>query len=281
MQRVRVKAQNGEWQDATMDAEELVDWFTAHTKDGAVTDEIMLFGEAAIEKAADDANGIDWVMSTMDLDRDMERVDPDGADFKNFKKNPVVLWSHDHSIPAIGKVMSPRVKDGAVRGKVIFDSENDEFAGMIAKKVKAGMISAGSIGFKPNNVEFIEESKDPTRLIHRKWELVEFSICNVPSNQSALAQREGKGEEEKAQDYTSELRKEIAILSGRIQAVEMEIQKQVEVRKTYLDRLFEERPETRTVTVNPDSVSIMFDADVPSPATSNGSLAQIFGGKNG
>ncbi len=248
-----------------------------HTKDGAVTDEIVLFGDASLEKSADDESGIDWVMSTMDLDRDMERVDPAGADFKNFKKNPVVLWAHDHSIPAIGKVLSPRVKDGQVRGKVVFDVENDELASMIAKKVKSGMLSAGSIGFKPNNVEFIEESKDPTRLIHRKWELVEFSICNVPSNTAALAQREVKAEEAK----DDPVHKEIAILRDRIEILEVEIHKKVEARKSYLDSLFADRSETSTDEKRADAISILFGPQETSADKPAGDLSQLMGGSNG
>ncbi len=196
MQHVRMKSVEGLWEEKDISGDELTTWFADHTKDGIVCDEIVLFTDA-IFKAEGDSVG--WVLSDMSLDRDAERVDPAGADLKNYKKNPVVLWAHDSRTPAIGKVLNPRVKDGQLVGKVEFDSkENDPFAGMIAGKVRAGIIQAGSIGFKPNSVEFIEESKDPTRLIHRKWELLEFSICNVPANSNAMVQNSTEADEEKA-----------------------------------------------------------------------------------
>lgn len=281
MQRVRIKEADGAWTDKNMTGLEVESWFREHTKDGAVTDDIELFREAAFEKSEDGTEGMDWVMSDMSIDRDMERVDPDGADFKNFKKNPVVLWAHDHDTPAIGKVLNPKVKDGAVRGKVVFDSaENDPFAGMIARKVKAGIISAGSVGFKPNNVEFVEESKDPTRLIHRKWELMEFSICNVPSNPGALAQRDAPVEEEKSVDSTpvDAIKAELASLEARIQGLEDRITKQVEARKNYLDVLFSEPGETSPAKEPEDSMGNLFAPVESRQEESGGNLSQLMGG---
>lgn len=279
MQRVRIKTADGAWADKDMSGVELEAWFKDHTKDGAVTEDIELFREAAFQKSEGE-DGIDWVMSDMSIDRDMERVDPEGADFRNFKKNPVVLWAHDHDIPAIGKVQNPKIKDGAVRGKVVFDTvENDPFAAMIGRKVKSGIISAGSIGFKPNNVEFIEESKDPTRLIHRKWELMEFSICNVPAHPGALAQRDAEAEGEK--EAPNAMKEKLMSLEGRIQALEVEIQKQVEGRKTYLDSLFSGRGETSCDKATGSGSSILFDPGETSQGEVDGSLSQLIGGSNG
>jgi phage head maturation protease len=55
--------------------------------------------------------------------------------------------------------------------------------------VKAGVIRAGSVGFRVIEIEIPdrEAAKDGTTLIFRKQELLEFSICNVPANPFALA----------------------------------------------------------------------------------------------
>ena len=47
------------------------------------------------------------------------------------------------------------------------------------------MIRAGSVGFQVHKVEITEESGEPS-LIFREQELLEFSICNIPSNPYAL-----------------------------------------------------------------------------------------------
>jgi len=236
MAHVRVKSIEGLWEEKDIEENDLLDWFADHTKDGVVCDDIVLFTDAVFKAEGD---GVSWVMSDMSLDRDSERVDPNGADMKNFKRNPVVLWAHDTRTPAIGKVVNTRVKENQVQGKIIFDSkENDPFAGMIAGKVKAGIIQAGSIGFKPNSVEFIEESKDPTRLIHRKWELLEFSICNVPANANAMVQSAAVPEEGKGDSKPEEPNP----LQERIDALEKELKEMhnviLERRKTYVDTLF-------------------------------------------
>jgi phage head maturation protease len=55
--------------------------------------------------------------------------------------------------------------------------------------VKAGVIRAGSVGFRVMEIEIPskQDSGDGTSLIFRKQELLEFSICNVPANPFALA----------------------------------------------------------------------------------------------
>lgn len=232
MQHVRIKTPEGAWEDKQMDAEEVVAWFKDNSKDGTVCGDITLFADANFncEKQED---AVEWVMSDMSLDRDQERMDPAGADFKNFKKNPVVLWAHDYTRPAIGKIISPKVRDGKVVGKVEFDDKDtDEFAWMIGQKVKKGIISAGSIGFKPNTVEFIEEPKDSTRLVHRKWEVMEFSICNVPSNPNAMAVR---AEDEEDMDT-----KRLEAIEAKLKDLEAKLTKKD---KSIYDEVFADRSE--------------------------------------
>lgn len=235
MQHVRIKQADGQWIDKDMDGEEVVAWFKENSKDGSVTSDITLFTDALFNVEKQD-EAVEWVLSDMSLDRDQERVDPAGADFKNFKKNPVVLWAHDYSRPAIGKISSPKVRDGKVVGKVEFDDKDtDEFAWMIGQKVKKGIISAGSIGFKPTTVEFVEEPKDSTRLVHRKWELMEFSICNVPSNPNAMAVRSEDDMDEKAIEQIESLTQKIAALEAKVE--------KLGEKKSYITELLKDRGE--------------------------------------
>jgi len=134
--------------------------------------------------------GFPWTLSTFDLDRFGERIDPQGWDFKQYCKNPIVEWSHRYDIPAIGKIESLFINDEGLHGLVIFNNkEYDHFGWSIGQRVKAGVIRAGSVGFRVLEIEIPskEDSKDGTSLIFRKQELLEFSICNVPANPYALA----------------------------------------------------------------------------------------------
>jgi HK97 family phage prohead protease len=144
-------------------------------------------------------DGIAWTLSTFDLDRYAERIDPAGWDFRAYLENPVVEWSHNYLIPAIGKIDALNADDNGLHGVVIFNDKSfDSFGWGIGQRVKAGVICAGSVGFRPIEIEIPskEDGKDGTRLIFRKQELVEFSICNVPANPFALA----KSKEESAQN---------------------------------------------------------------------------------
>jgi HK97 family phage prohead protease len=134
--------------------------------------------------------GVAWTLSTFDLDRFGERVDPNGWDFSQYIKNPVVEWAHRYDIPAIGRIEGLAVDDNGLHGSVVFNSkEYDAFGWGIGERVKAGVIRAGSVGFRVIEIEIPskEDSKDGTSLIFRKQELLEFSICNVPANPYALS----------------------------------------------------------------------------------------------
>jgi HK97 family phage prohead protease len=104
-----------------------------------------------------------------------------------YKINPVILWSHNHSIPAIGIAENLNIiKD--LQGVVTFDEE-DPFSASILSKVKRGIIKAGSVGFLPLEIEWVEDKDAREFFRYTKQELVEFSICNVPANPFALIQQ--------------------------------------------------------------------------------------------
>ena len=139
---------------------------------------------------AANAEGVPWTFSTFDLDRFGERIDPLGWDFERFLRNPVVEWAHRYDIPAIGKAEGLYVDQAGLHGSVVFnDKSYDPFGWAIGERVKAGVIRAGSVGFRVLEVEVPAKAgrEDGTMLIFRKQELLEFSICNVPANPYALS----------------------------------------------------------------------------------------------
>ncbi|GHV15440.1 hypothetical protein FACS189491_12360 [Spirochaetia bacterium] len=158
----------------------------------AVAGDVELIASVPFTLAAgsEAADGIAWTLSTFDLDRYEERIDPAGWDFKRYMDNPVVEWAHNYLIPAIGKMDGLLVDDEGLHGLVRFNGkEYDPFGWAIGERVKAGVIRGGSVGFRIIEIEIPdkETAKDGTALIFRKQELLEFSICNVPANPWALA----------------------------------------------------------------------------------------------
>lgn len=195
--QLMIKSDAGVFEHRQMTEYDLVEWFRKNIdKEGNVKTEIVIFQDVIL-KVADDGS-IPWMMSDFSVDRDLERIDPTGWDLKNFKKNPVVLWSHDSMRPAIGAIDNPRVKDNQLIGRVRFSSkEVDPFAAMIEGKVREGIIRGGSVGFRSHKIEIVDDPKEPAVLIYRKQELYEFSIGNIPTNINALALRSTNPEEGK------------------------------------------------------------------------------------
>lgn len=139
----------------------------------------LQFLEATITKA-DDGSFI-AVASTNSVDRHGEIVDNNGWDLKAFKKNPVILWAHDHTEPAIGGSKKTWVEGTGKKAKLMIQPilhDVTEKARAIKQLVDMGVIKSLSVGFKP-----LESSDGVT---FDKNELLEVSIVNVPANADAM-----------------------------------------------------------------------------------------------
>ena len=171
----------------------------------AVSADVELIASVPFRLTADieAGEGFPWMLSTFDLDRFGERIDPMGWDYRRYLENPVVEWAHRYDIPAIGKMEELTIDDQGLHGLVYFnDKSYDPFGWSIGQRVKAGVIRAGSVGFRVMEIEIPskEDSRDGTSLIFRKQELLEFSICNVPANPYALAKSTQAAKAEITQD---------------------------------------------------------------------------------
>ena len=172
--------------------EEGIRIFKDISKDNVIQDPVEIFKggllDATKTEGEEDAFAVNMILSDAGIDRDEERILTAGWDIANFKKNPVLLWGHDKSRPAIGTVKS-LTKGDNLSGVVVFiDKVTDHFGWSIGEKVAKGIIRAGSVGFMPKIWKFIDDPEDAAWLEFEKQELYEFSICNVPANPRALVQ---------------------------------------------------------------------------------------------
>lgn len=130
---------------------------------------------------------VEFIASKEIADRDKEIVKIKGIDIKNYKKNPVILWSHDSQSLPIGKAVKITKKDDELKIKVQFaTAEEYPFADTVYKLVKGGYLKATSIGFMPDFKEVLYNEEKQTRTF-LKSELYEMSIVNVPANPGALS----------------------------------------------------------------------------------------------
>lgn len=135
-----------------------------------------------------DAYTIRFIMSTPDVDRHGEIVDQKGWDFNNYLQNPVVLWGHDQSIPAVGKIIQLEIVNGNTEGVVQFAYNENPLAKTLFDLYAGEYMRAVSVGFM-NRKWAYDEGNDVLTLLEN--ELYELSLVNVPANARALAKSKG------------------------------------------------------------------------------------------
>jgi HK97 family phage prohead protease len=142
--------------------------------------------QAVIKKVDEAKATLDAVFSTSDEDRHGDIVEQNW-DLKSYKKNPVLLNSHQSgdATEVIGKVKPIKVEDGKLQGKVHFAVNENPKAKVIFDLYSAGFLNAFSVGFIPK--EFDE--KNPFKIL--KSELLEISSVPVGANDRALAKQKG------------------------------------------------------------------------------------------
>lgn len=139
-------------------------------------------------KTAEEDRTIEFIVSKEIVDRGGDVVKIKGIDLKNFKKNPVIMLSHNHSDLPIGKAISMRKTGDELRMKVEFPTpEVYSLGDTVYKLVKGGFLNATSVGIIPDykSMEFPEGKGGASRIIN-KCELFEVSVVGIPMNQSAL-----------------------------------------------------------------------------------------------
>jgi HK97 family phage prohead protease len=135
-----------------------------------------LFTKAEIERTD---KGLVAVATTAVEDRHGEVVTIEGWDTKNFKKNPILLWAHDHTEPAIGVAKNLRLDGAGKKAKMVFEPvfhDLTDKAKALKSMVEEGIINSFSVGFRPLEME---------GNTYTKQELLEISLVNVPANPDA------------------------------------------------------------------------------------------------
>lgn len=186
-----------------LSGEELYQFFRDNsTKTGKLKEEITLFRGFSVLYEKGEPNGtekevgqasslVHFVFSTNDVDSYGDTIEQEGWVLDRYQRNSVILWAHDHKIPAIGHTKGISSMP-ALNGYIQFNpKEIDPFGGRIKDLIDFGSIKAGSVGFNPLEWEAVEHKEGSYTVFDgyrfKKQELMEFSVCNVPANPFALA----------------------------------------------------------------------------------------------
>ena len=151
-----------------------------------------------IEPVAD-SRAIRFTISTESQDRQGDIIEAKGWKLDSFRRNPVVLWSHDYSQPPIAKATDLQVVDGRLVATAEFiPASISPFAETIYQMVKGGYLNGTSVGFKPIKVRPIDPEKTGleaafggVRFVEQ--ELLEFSVVPIPANPEALVEARAAG----------------------------------------------------------------------------------------
>lgn len=96
---------------------------------------------------------------------------------KNYMKNPIMLFGHDHSRP-IGKVISLEPTEMGL----IVEAEVSTADEQIYQLIKDGVLKTFSIGFRIKDADYDAESNT---FYITDLELLEISVVSVPCNQDS------------------------------------------------------------------------------------------------
>jgi len=160
---------------------------------GIVPDETLGAAYAAeVTKALDGKLGakgraFDFVISTGIVDRDGDRLNPDGWQFKDFlAAGGPVLFGHDAKRLPIGKTTSIAVVDGKVKARPEFMPQGEyDLADLTVKCIEFGSCKAASVGYLPKRGRFKKNSEGG--IDFDEQDMLEYSILPIPSNPEALA----------------------------------------------------------------------------------------------
>jgi hypothetical protein len=96
-------------------------------------------------------DGFDFVISDGSMDRHGTRINPDGWDLSEFRKNPIALWAHGTDsvrgrVP-IGRWENVRIAAGKLLGTLVLAEEGSSgFVDELRRLVTQGILRAVSVG---------------------------------------------------------------------------------------------------------------------------------------
>lgn len=103
-----------------------------------------------------------------------------GINLARFKPNPVMYLNHDRDKGIAGKWENIRIAENKLFGTPVFDTEHEP-GKTAGEQVKGGFLNGASLGIE--NILFSEINGIQTAV---SCDLVEVSVCDIPSNQNTL-----------------------------------------------------------------------------------------------
>jgi HK97 family phage prohead protease len=148
-------------------------------------------GEGVITASSDIVR---YVFSTPRVARDGHTIASSGWQLADFKTNPVFLFSHDSSMPPIGRVVGITAGAEALTGGVEYTPDDvNPFGAMVCRLVRGGFLNAVSVSWDPIKWKYSTDRSRPNGIDFLEQNLLEISQVCVPSDVGAIATARARG----------------------------------------------------------------------------------------
>jgi HK97 family phage prohead protease len=137
------------------------------------------------------------------VDRGNDMIGKKAWKLDNYKKNPIVLFNHDHTKP-IGKMLDVQATDEGLFVKGRISNSKDPDISRIRDLVKEGILNSLSVGMRVHD----EDRQDGINVI-KSAELHEISVVAVPMNQDSQFTASTKTMEASLVDVMEVITKEV------------------------------------------------------------------------
>ncbi len=142
---------------------------------------------AEIKEVNEEEGLIRAVISSGMPDRQGDMIDQQSWKLDEYKRNPVVLWAHNHGQPAIGQAVEIGINsEGMLEALIKFAIKEYDFARTVYQLYAGKFLRAFSVGFQSETQEEVNDIR-----ILKNNVLYEFSAVNVPADALALAKTKG------------------------------------------------------------------------------------------
>jgi HK97 family phage prohead protease len=119
------------------------------------------------------------------LDRGLERVNPKGGRYDNYRKNPIVLFDHGKDLAfgntPVGRSIEIRPEEKGIYTKCMISNSKSDKITAVRDLIQEEILKTFSIGFE--NLRDVKDA-DGNRVIE-EFELIEQSIVPIPMNQDS------------------------------------------------------------------------------------------------
>lgn len=157
--------------------------------------------------------------NTKDKDRTGDIVLPEAwaKGVENYRKNPVLLYQHDHGKP-IGRSDTVRVDKKGIFVEASVSEAAEKLHG-VQTLIKDGALKSFSVGFRVKDAEY-DRSSDSFMI--KDVELLEISVVSVPANQESLFSiRKSFEDDQGYEDFKNQFVSEKAIEENNMKDLEV------------------------------------------------------------